>query len=188
MREPPGRVSVPSASQRLPSGEDDLARVGAAEVLAGDRRQRQDLMAGPADRPFRGPAGHLAQRPVENLDAQFRIQDHHPVRAVLDDGVQLLFLGADLLVELRVAHGDRSLIGERRQHAFVVRREGDAAAAKQVDHPQQPISENQRQGNHLVQRQQDGTRHQVEARLQIGEGVLLGLQREISQQRGEAGQ
>ena len=171
MREPPGQRQRAFGEQRLPCGEADIAHVSAAEVLAGDRRQRQDLMAGPADRPFCGPAGHLAQRPVENLDAQFRIQDHHPVGAVLDDGVQLQFLGADLLVELRVAHGDRSLFGERRQHPLVIGREGDAAAAKQVNHPQQPISENQRQGNHLLQRQQDGTRYQVEARLQIGKGV-----------------
>ena len=120
LRAPPGRVSVPSASSGCPAVKLTVARVGAAEVIAGDRRQRQDLIAGPADRPFRGPAGHLAQRPVENLDAQFGIQDHHPVGAVLDDGVQLLFLGADLLVELRVAHGDRSLFGEGRQHPLVV--------------------------------------------------------------------
>jgi len=107
---------------------------------------------------------------------------------MLDDGIKLSFLCADLLIELCVADGNSRLVHEARQHGLVILREGDAAAAEQVDDPRQVILHDQWQSNDLAQREANSPSDKTEARFQVRKRIIFGPQRKVRQQRRETRQ
>ncbi len=105
----------------------------------------------PADGLAGRPAGHLAQRPVEDGDAQVAVEDHHAVSTLIQNSVQSLLLLIHLLVEARVAHGDGCLFGETTQQVTRVLDEVVAARLEDVDEADDGIANAQRQADHLRQ-------------------------------------
>jgi hypothetical protein len=152
---PPIAGGNPALDDRVRLGGAALQRaIHQADVRPLGILDRQHLGAGPADRLLARPARQPLHGPVEGRDPPAAIEDHHAIGALLDDRVELLFLAQRALVEPGVADGDRGLVGESAQELLIVAREGDVdGGAEDIDHAHLGPAEDQRQRDHLPQRQ-----------------------------------
>ncbi len=91
----------------------------------------------------------MAEGAVEDGDAQLGVEDHHPIGALLQNGVKPLLLLVHLLIEPRVAHSDGRLFGKASQQVGRVLNEVVVARLEDVDETDHPAAAAERQADDL---------------------------------------
>ncbi len=92
----------------------------------------------------------MRQRAVKYDDALTRVEDHHTIGAVLQNGVQAVLLLRYALVELGVVDRNGGLIGEAGEYLAIVHRESGAIGAKHVQYPDQIPLDGHGKRHHLL--------------------------------------